>query len=133
MHSLSPEFWLSVAIYIITGICAVVSVAYQIGKIRGDYVTKDQMSEAVTKRNGQIEKVYTRFDDHKTFIESTFVRKDICCEMHRQTKEELKRIDDDAKLFRHDIRNAITAVTCNIAELKDDMRNYFMGKIPKND
>jgi len=72
--------------------------------------------------------VYKYYDTMDAYVYKLTIHDDLC-----ETKDELKRIDDDAKLFRRDIRNAITAVTCNIAELKDDMRNYFMGKIPKND
>lgn len=104
MHfQFTGEFWVQLVVYI-------VSVVAFLNKL----ATKDEVKE-------KIGTVYKRLDDVKIIGESTFVRKDICCEMHRQTKEDIKRMEEDFKTFRHDTRNVQTAILCKIDELREDI------------
>lgn len=119
MIHLSPEFWLQSAVSIIGGVCAVIAVAYRIGLLEAKYSTKVELKEKVQERQTQVEKIYQRMSDE-------YVRKDMCGQLHVSTKEEVKRVDDDNKTFRHEIRNTVQKIfdtievqNEKIGELKD--------------
>jgi uncharacterized coiled-coil DUF342 family protein len=125
---LSPEFWLQTAVYIIGGASAVVAIAYRIAKIEAGFATKEELAKQITERDEKIAKVYKRFDEYKNFTESTLVRKDMCSQMHVQSRDEIKRLDEDAKNFRHDIRSTVQAIYLKIDELSADIRDLILGK-----
>lgn len=104
MHfQFTAEFWIQLIFYMIATVTFLNKLA-----------TKSEVKEKISS-------TYKRLDDIKNYGEITFVRKDICCEMHKQSKDEIKRIDEDAKNFRHDIRNSVQAIFCKFDDVKDQI------------
>lgn len=102
----SNEFWVNLIAYFATGIGAVITVTWKISTL----ATKDELREKVKERNNQIDRVYERFDEFKKTASNDFVRKDMCGQLHATNKDELKRIDQEYKDFRHDIRNTVQKI-----------------------
>lgn len=67
--------------------------------------TKDELKEKVRERNEKFESVFKAVDRHRSCCDETFVRKDMCGSWHQQTKDEVTKLDNDYKDFRHEIRN----------------------------
>lgn len=116
---LSHEFWIQIFVYIVSLVVFVAVNSFKIGQLKAELATKDQLSDKVKERNHLIDRVYERFDQFKGEVHDQFVRKDMCGQMHIQSKDELKRIDDEYKEFRHAIRNQIQMLVDKIDQLKE--------------
>jgi len=117
--NLSHDFWFNLIAYLVTGCCAIIVVAFRIGQMEAKLATKDELREKVKERNEQINRVYERFDDFKRIVNQEMVRKDMCGTLHVNTKDELKKLDEDYKNFRHEIRNQIQMLVDKIDQLKE--------------
>jgi len=115
---LSHEFWIQIGVYVIGGIVFVAINAFKLGQLRADLATKEELREKVRERNAQIDRVYERFDEYKKHSENMMVRKDMCGQLHLNTKDEIKKLDDDYKAFRHEIRNTVQQIFDKIDELR---------------
>ena len=111
MFQLSLEFWLQTGVYLIGGTCAVIAVAYRIGVVESKFATKTDLTEKVQERNEKLDRIIG-------WVNNDFVRKDMCCQMHSQSRDDLKRIDDDTKAFRNEIRNTVQKIFDTIDELR---------------
>lgn len=109
--NLIPEFWLQVAIYLIGGASAVVAVAFRIGQIEARFATKQDLLDKVRERNDKIDRVYERFTD--------YVRRDMCAQVHTTSTAEMKRIDEEYKQYRHEMRNQVQQIFDKIDQLKE--------------
>jgi len=118
MTGFTNEFWLSILIYIVTGISAVVTVAFKVGTLKGEFATKEELKDKVRERNEKIDRVYERLDEVKEAGHREFVRKDICSQLHIASKEEMRKMDEDYKSFRHEIRNTVQQIFDKIDELR---------------
>jgi hypothetical protein len=119
--NLTPEFWLQTAVYLIGGACAVVAVAFRIGRMEARFATKSDLEKAQSEGNEKRARIYTRFDEYKTHLENNFVRRDMCGQMHISNKDELARIDKQYTDFRHEIRNQIQMLVDKFDELRRDL------------
>lgn len=133
MINLTPEFWLQTAVYLIGGSTAVIAVAFRIGRMEANFATKaqlqekadehmhmatkDELKEKVADRNTMIDRVYSRFDEHKRECVESYVRKEMCGQLHVSTKEEMKRVDEEYKAFRHEIRNTMQQIFDKLDEI----------------
>jgi hypothetical protein len=97
--------------------------AFKIGQLEAKLATKDQLNEKVKERNQAIDRVYERFDEFKNHTEETFVRRDMCGQLHLNTKDEITKLDNDYKAFRHEIRNQIQMLVDKIDQLKELIQN----------
>jgi len=129
------EHWISILGYIVGGIVFVTINAYKLGQLEARLVTKEELKEKVEDRNNKLETVYRRFDDFKQFSNDTYVRKDMCGQMHIVQKEDIKRIDEEYRIFRNDIRVQIQGIMLKfelmnekIDELKDMIIKLEVGK-----
>lgn len=120
----SDEFWFQIATYIVGGFVFVAINAFKIGQLEAKLATKEELREKVKERNCQIDRVYERFDEYKRHIEEVSVRKDMCGQLHLMTKEDIKKLDEDYKGFRHEIRNQIQMLVDKI----DDLRKLIVEK-----
>lgn len=117
--NLSPEFWLQVAIYLIGGASAVVAVAFRIGQIEARFATKQDLLDKVRERNDKIDRVYARFDEFKKIANTDYVRRDMCAQVHTTSTAEMKRIDEEYKQYRHEMRNQVQQIFDKIDQLKE--------------
>jgi hypothetical protein len=67
--------------------------------------TKDELKDKVKERNEKFDAVFRSLDRHRADCNEVFVRKDMCGSWHQQTKDEIDKLDQDYKDFRHEIRN----------------------------
>jgi Mg2+/citrate symporter len=101
---MGEQFWIQIAVYLVTGVIAVARVSYIVGKIEARCVTKEDLRESAKSAG------------------DTFVRKDLCGLAHIQLKETVDRMDKSFSDFRHDVRATITKTQSMYEVLKDDMQ-----------
>lgn len=86
-----PENWIPALInavaFIFSGLAAVVTITWKFSeyekKIQDEINTKIEVSGK--EQDKKTARVYERFDEYKNFIESQFVRKEMCGVMHSNT------------------------------------------------
>jgi len=105
------SFWLQVAIWVIGVGVFIAANAYKFGQLEAKLATKEDVK-------GKVDRIYERFDVHKKVMEENFVRKDMCGQLHVSAKDEMKRIDEEYKTFRHEIRNQFQQILDKIDELQ---------------
>lgn len=115
----SHEFWVQIAVYVIGGLVFVAINSFKLGQLEAKLATKEELRDKVRERNEVINRVYERFDDFKRISNEEFVRKDMCGQLHITSRDEIKRIDDDYKAFRHEIRNTLQQIFDKIDQLKE--------------
>ena len=113
--SLSPELIVQLIAYLVIVVVFSMKLA-----------TKNELKEKVKERNEKIEGMGRSLDRFRDDSDRIYVRKDMCGSWHQQTKDELGKLDQDYKDFRHDIRNStqkifdlIDALNTRISELKE--------------
>lgn len=105
------EFWFQVLIWVV-GVGIFISAnAYKFGQLEQRLATKEDVKS-------KVDRIYERFDVHKKLMEEQFVRKDMCGQMHLTAKDEVKRIDEEYKNFRHEIRSQFQQILDKIDELQ---------------
>lgn len=109
---MTEQFWIQIAIYIITGLVAVARVSFIVGKIEANMATKAELREKVNERDGKLDKI-------SKWVNDDFVRKDMCSQSHQFVKEEIRGLDDDAKTFRHEMLNIVQKISLTLEEHKD--------------
>jgi uncharacterized coiled-coil DUF342 family protein len=105
------SFWLQVAIWVIGVGIFIAANAYKFGQIEAKLASKEEVKN-------KTDRIYERFDVHKKLMEDNFVRRDMCGQMHLTAKDEVKRIDDEYKNFRHEIRNQFQQIMDKMDELQ---------------
>lgn len=109
--NLSHEFWIQIICNVIGLVVFVAVNAFKIGQLESKLATKEEVK-------GKVDRIYDRFDEFKSHSENHFVRKDMCGQLHVTTKEEVRKLDDDYKTFRHEIRNQMQQIFDKIDELR---------------
>lgn len=70
--------------FVISGVAAVLRVGYLLGtfkdEMKADYDAKILLLKSDSE--GKVGRVYERFDEYKNFIETNFIRKDMCSVLH---------------------------------------------------
>lgn len=132
---LSHEFWIQIFVYVIGGLVFVAINSFKIGQLEAKLATKLELAEKCKERNLMIDRVYQRFDDFKRLTNDEFVRKDMCGQLHSTSVEFVKRIDEDYKAFRHEIRNSIQKLSDDVGFLREsniasinELKNLIMEK-----
>ena len=111
---MSHEFWIQLGIWIIGVLVFIAVNSFKIGQLEAKLATKDELKAKERERNSMIDRVYERFDEFKRLANEQFVRQDMCGQLHMTSKDELKRIDEEYKDFRHDIR-------CSVQKIYDEI------------
>lgn len=127
----SHEFYIQCLVYIIGGIVFIAINSFKLGQMEARLATKEELKDKVKERDGKIDRVYQRFDEHKQYSENTFVRKDMCAQLHIASKDELKKLDDDYKGFRHEMRNQVQQIFDKIEQQNekiDELKDLIIGK-----
>ena len=116
---MNAQFWIQLIVAAGSLIVFLTTLAFYVGKARGEFATKMELKEKVRERDEKIQSVYARIDEHKRDCTDTYVRKDLCGQMHTQNKEEIRRIEDDNKTSRHELLNIIQKINLTL-ELYND-------------
>jgi hypothetical protein len=99
-----PINWVALAInaavFFFSGLMAVITVVWKLAQhernLRDDFTEK--ITAAMHIDDEKRARVYVRFDEYKNFIETSFVRRDMCNVLHVNTATEVaktnKRMDD---------------------------------------
>lgn len=109
------EGWIHLAVYGGSLLVFVAINAYKFAQL----ATKEELREKEKTRNQMIDRVYERFDEHKRDCQSLYVRRDMCTQLHDSSKDEMARIDEEYKDFRHEIRNQVQQIFDKIDQLKE--------------
>lgn len=117
MIPLTPEFWLQTGIYIVGGTSAVAAVAFRIGQMEQKFATKAELEKSHVDCETKRQRIYQRFDEYKSFTEAMFVRKDMCGQLHLSTKDEMRKMDDNFKLLRSELLEAIQRLSDKVEAL----------------
>jgi hypothetical protein len=83
--------------------------------------TKAELKEKVKEREEKIQTVFLRIDEHKRDCNDTFVRKEMCEQMYVHTKEELGKISEDHKDYRHEMAATVGKIFLTIDMIKKDI------------
>lgn len=121
------EFWIQIMVYVVGGIVFIAVNAYKVGLLESRLATKVELKEKENTRNLMIDRVYQRFDEHKKECSDSYVRRDMCGQLHLTTKDDIKKLDDDAKNFRHEIRAALMTLQLSFDNFKVDV----LERLPK--
>ena len=125
------HFWIQILVYVVGMLVFIAINAYRFGHLESRLATKSELAEKVRDRNSMIERVYERFDEYKLLTNNDFVRKDMCVLSHSSSKEELKRIDEEYKAFRHEIRNTVQKIYDEIGHSNskiDDLKELLLKR-----
>lgn len=104
------QFWLSIAVYIITGLVAVLRVGYIVGKMEAKCATKEELERAKAEGDEKRARIYKRFDEYKTHLESNFVRREMCTLMHNETAKAVAGLTATVKELTDEIHELKTMV-----------------------
>ena len=116
-------------VYVIGGIVFVAINAYKVGLLESRLATKSELKEKETTRNLMIDRVYQRFDEHKKECSDSYVRRDMCGQLHLTTKDDIKKLDEESKNFRHEIRTALMTLQLSFDNFKQEM----FERLPKRE
>lgn len=116
---MSPQwlmFGLSTFVYIITGVAAILRVGWILSKansnieekiakatadfelklltLKSDVDTKIDSKISIAKEEGdqKRQRIYSRFDEYKNFVETSFVRRDMCGLLHASTAQAVEKM-----------------------------------------
>ena len=107
---LSFQFWVSIAVYIITGLVAVLRVGYIVGKMEAKCATKEELEKAKAEGDEKRARMYKRFDEYKVHLENNFVRRDMCTLMHNETAKAVAVLTATVKELTEEIHELKTIV-----------------------
>jgi len=88
-----PINWIPVfiqmTVFLVSGVSAVIAVVWNLAKWK----------EQLQRDSGEkIQRVYARLDEYKNFTENTFVRKDMCGQMHTSTASAVAEMKGEMKI-----------------------------------
>lgn len=115
----SHEFWIQIIVYVVGGFVFVAINAFRVGQMEARLATKEELTLKVKERDAKIDRVYVRFDEHKRNADEHFVRRDMCGQLHSTAKEEVRKIEEDNKAFRHEIRTQVQKIFDKLDELRN--------------
>ena len=115
-HAQWLMFCLSTFVYIVTGLAAIIKVSIQLANnnkdieakiakansdfeqklltIKTDFDSKIENKITVAKDEGDVkrQRIYARFDEYKNFVETNFVRRDMCGLLHAGTASAVEKM-----------------------------------------
>ena len=72
--------------------------------------TKDELKEKVKERNERFDTVFKVIDSHKVDCNTLFIRKDIQEREDSYRKEEIAKVREEGKEFRHETMNTVAKI-----------------------
>jgi hypothetical protein len=103
MSGFDVHFWLQLAIYVIGGVSGVVILAFKIGTLETKFVTKVTVEKCIADHE-------CRYEGFKKFCHESFVRRDLCDQMHKYNKDEIEKVEERNHDFRIEIRNVVQKI-----------------------
>jgi hypothetical protein len=129
---MSEQLWIQIIIYGGTLLIASLRFGFLVGRIENNCATKQDLKDKVKERDEKINLVFRRVDEHKGDCDKTYVRKDIAEREDQHRKEEISRLDTDAKNFRHEMMGTVSkiymtldALNHKVEEIKDSNSRVF--------
>ena len=123
-----------VATFVISGIAAVVTVVWNVGRqIRELEEKYDAKLNLLSKElDDKRARIYERFDQYKAKTECEFVRREMCLQSHAGIHDEYQRMDKQFTDFRHDMRDAMSSMKIhneNMVNAFNDFRKEILEKV----
>ena len=118
---MNEQFWINVVVYGVTLLLASLRFGFLVGRIESNCATKAELKDKVKERDEKIATVYSRIDEHRRDCVETYVRRDMCGQMHQYTKDEVAKISEEHKEFRHEIAATNTKIFLILDTLKSDL------------
>lgn len=132
LHAGWIQFWVSVFIFVGSGLLAVLKVGYDLAKHEEKLdkkiveLTTKVKSEVAEDLNNAVEngdkkraRIYERFDEYKNFVENTFVRREMCGMMHQSTSGEIGGLRGEINGIKNDLNK--------LSEKLDAVKNLIIN------
>lgn len=102
---MNEQFWVQIAVYVLTGLLAITRVGYIVGKIESRCATKDDLEKAKGEGDEKRGRIYQRLDEHKRYMDEYFVRREYCAVTHEAASRDLTALVMDMKEIWKEIRD----------------------------